>query len=259
MMQEPEALTAANLKAERCAHRFFTRRGGVSTGVYESLNGGVGSNDAPDAVRENRRRMAHAMGVAPERLLIPYQIHSAEALVMRAPWPADERPRCDALVTDVPDLAIGVTGADCGMILLQDATARVIGAAHAGWKGAAGGVLEATIAAMESLGARRSSIRAALGPTIAQASYEVGDDFMRRFIGEDEANERFFRRPAEGARPLFDLPAYIAARLRQAEIGGFEDLALDTYADPARFFSYRRSQHRSEGDYGRLVSAIALA
>ena len=242
----------------RLAHAFFTREGGVSSGIYGSLNGGVGSRDAPEAVAENRRRMAHHLGVEPARLVVPYQVHSAEALVVEAPFPVGERPRVDGLVTRTPGLALGVTGADCGIVLLADPEARVIGAVHAGWKGALTGVLEATVAAMAGLGATPAHITAALGPCIAQASYEVGADFVDRFRAAEATNARFFRPASRDGHALFDLHSYIGARLLHAGIGRFVDLGLDTYADETRFFSYRRTTHRGEPDYGRLVAAIAL-
>jgi YfiH family protein len=258
-MKQPDAqaLSAPSLRVDGVAHGFFTRAGGVSTGVYASLNGGVGSRDAPDAVSENRRRMAFFLGVEPGRLLVPFQIHSAEAQVVTGPFA--ERPRCDGLATATPGLALGVTGADCGMVLFADPQAKVIGAAHAGWKGALDGVLEATLAAMESLGADRAGTCAALGPAIARKSYEVGPEFFERFIALAEAYADFFEPSPNAARFLFDLPGFIAMRLRAAGVGAFEDLGRDTYADPALFFSYRRSVHKAEPDYGRLVSAIALA
>jgi len=251
-------LHAEALAAQGVVHAFFTRAGGVSTGFYESLNGGVGSQDGPACVAENRARMAQAMGVAPSHLLVPYQIHSADVLHVREPWAPDARPRCDGLVTDVPGLALGVTGADCGMILFADAQARVVGACHAGWKGAFTGVLEATLSAMEALGARRDQITAVLGPTIGAASYEVGPEFVARFGEADADYQRFFAPSPREAHAMFDLPGFIAMRLQKAGVGAFEDLRLDTCADPARFFSYRRTTHLREPDYGRLVSAIAL-
>jgi len=254
-----ETLRAATLELPGVAHAFFTRRGGVSEGVYASLNGGVGSRDEPDAVRANRARMAAALAIAPERLAIPYQVHSADALAITAPFRREARPRCDALVTATPGLGLGVTGADCGMILFADAEAQVIGAAHAGWKGALGGVLEATVAAMAALGARVDRISAALGPCIAQPSYEVGPEFVATFEIGDISSYRFFTRSVNAGRSLFDLHGYIADRAARAGIARFEDLGLDTYADEARFFSYRRATHRKEADYGRLVAAIALA
>ena len=252
------ARTSKLLERSGVAHAFFTRNGGVSTGVYASLNGGVGSRDAAEKVAENRRRMADELGVGAGRLLIPYQIHSAEVVTVDRPWEADERPRCDAIVTTERGLAIGVTGADCGMILLQDVDNGVVGAAHAGWRGAIGGVLEATVDRMADCGARRSAIIAALGPTIAAASYEVGDEFRQRFGSDDPESLRFFQSAGAAKCFRFDLPAYIRLRLERARIGAFDDLALDTYARDDLFFSYRRSLHRSEEDYGRLVSAIVL-
>jgi YfiH family protein len=240
------------------AHAFFTRRGGVSQGVYATLNGGVGSSDDPVAVAENRARMARALGVAPENFLVPYQIHSADALAVSAPWPEGERPHCDGLVTATPGLALGVTGADCGVLLFADKSAGVIGAAHSGWKGALTGMVEAVVAAMEALGARRANIAAALGPTIAQQSYEVGPEFFARFEAEDASFAHFFAPSGKPDHFLFDLPGLIEMRAGRARIGTFENLRLDTYADEERFYSYRRKTHRGEPDYGRLVAAIAL-
>jgi len=213
-------------------HAFFTREGGVSGGVYESLNGGLGSNDDPACVAENRRRMAEQMGVASERLLSAHQIHSPDVVVATGPWQGD-KPRADALVTTTEGIAIGVTAADCGPVLFADAAARVIGAAHAGWKGALTGVLESTIDAMEKLGADRSGIVAAIGPLIRQHSYEVGSEFVERFLDADAENGVF------------------------AGVLMIDDIGVDTYSDE-RFYSYRRSVHRKEPDYGRHVHAIAL-
>ncbi len=257
---EETMLQAASLSAlARVRHAFFARDGGVSRGLYASLNGGAGSDDASADVAENRARMAAALGVAPHGLLTAYQIHSPDAVVVDRPWAAQERPRADAMVTRTPGLAVGVTTADCGPVLLADEAAGVVGAAHAGWRGAATGVLEATIAAMERCGARRDRIVAALGPMIRQPNYEVGPEFVARFKADDPANARFFRPSPRPDHGLFDLPAYIAARLRAAGIGPIEDLGHCTYADERRFFSYRRSVHRNERDYGRHISAIALA
>ncbi len=257
-MSLPPHLSAAALRLPGVKHAFFTRRGGVSGGVYASLNGGVGSRDAPEAVAENRARMAAALGLGPERLAVPYQIHSADAVAISDHWAPDARPRCDGVVTATAGLALGVTGADCGMILFADARARVIGAAHAGWKGALTGVIEATVAAMERLGGKRADIAAALGPCIAQESYEVGPEFVAAFAEAGEATGRFFAPSRRAGHSMFDLKAYVAARAARAGVGVFEDLGLDTYADEERFFSYRRTTHRKEPDYGRLVSAIAL-
>ncbi|MDE3177960.1 MAG: polyphenol oxidase family protein [Pseudomonadota bacterium] len=256
-MTGPAPLTAPALDAPGLRHGFFTRAGGVSSGVYASLNGGVGSSDAAEAVAENRARMAACLGLAGERLLVPYQVHSPDVVTVSQPWEAQARPRCDGIVTATPGLALGVTGADCGMILFADARARVIGAAHAGWKGARDGVVEATVAAMVALGAAPARIVAALGPCIAQASYEVGPEFVAGFALDAQA-PRFFVAGAREGRSMFDLHGYIGLRAARAGVGAFVDLGLDTYADEARFFSYRRKTHRGEADYGRLVSAIAL-
>ena len=245
------------LKADGVSHAFFTREGGVSGGVYASLNGGRGSRDNPDHVAENLGRMADMLGVQRENFLLPYLVHSPDCLLVGAPFGA-ERPRCDALVTKTRGLALGVTGADCGILLFSDAQAGVIGAAHAGWKGAFTGVLEATLQKMEEAGASRPSIHVVLGPTIAQASYEVGPEFRARFIEADPKNAWFFAPSARDAHYMFDLPAYIGARLKANGVGRFDNLGLDTYADETRFYSYRRSVHRQEEDYGRLVAAIAL-
>jgi len=251
-------LTAESLRLPGLAHGFFTRLGGVSQGVYASLNAGVGSRDAPEAVTENRTRAAAALGVKPERLTVPYQIHSPDAVAVSEPWAPDARPRCDALVTATPGLALGVTGADCGMILLADQSAGVIGAAHAGWKGTLAGVVEATVAAMERLGARRSDIAAALGPCIGPKSYEVGPELVAAFAAADGNSARHFTSSPKAGHSMFNLNAYIAERAARAGIGRFEDLGLDTYADERRFFSYRRATHRKEQDYGRLMSVIVL-
>jgi YfiH family protein len=240
---------------EGVPHGFLGRRGGVSTGEHGGLNVGLGSADDPAAVAENRRRAVAA--VKPGATLVSlYQIHSAECRVAQ-PWADADRPEADALVSDRPDLLLGILTADCAPVLLADAAAGVVGAAHAGWKGALAGVTDATVAAMERLGARRERIAAAIGPCIARASYEVDDGFLRRFEAADPANERFFSAGRPGHHQ-FDLEAYVAARLAAADIGRVETLGLDTYADPARFFSYRRATHRGEPDYGRQIALIGL-
>ena len=254
MKIEAKALTLTGLR-----HAFFTRAGGVSTGLYSSLNGGVGSQDDGGKVTENRARMATALGVEPRRLLTAYQSHSPNVLIAEAPWTTENRPQADAIVTRMRALAIGVTTADCGPVLLADPRAGVIAAAHAGWRGALTGVVEATVAAMERLGAARGEIRAAIGPMIRQANYEVGPDLVARFRAEDRASSRFFAPAKREGHAMFDLAGYVAARLKRAAIGEVEDLGLCTYADPERFFSYRRTTHRGEADYGRHVNAIALA
>ena len=239
-------------------HAFFTRAGGVSDGIYESLNGGIGSADAPANVAENRARMAAAVGVKPEHFLSVYQIHSPNVVVADAPWPAAERPRADAIVTRTPGLGIGIGTADCGPVLFADAEARVIGAAHAGWRGAFTGVLEATIAEMEKLGAKRERIVAAAGPMISQRNYEVGQDLIDRFLQADKDNARYFAPAERPDHAMFDLPRYVVDRLKRAGVVQVEDLGCCTYADPAQFYSYRRSTHRKEPDYGRHINAIAL-
>jgi len=239
-------------------HAFFTREGGVSGGLYASLNGGVGSDDRPEFVAENRARMAAALAVKPDHLITAYQIHSPDVVVAERPWAEGDRPRADGIVTRVPGLAIGISTADCGPVLLADSEARIIGAAHAGWRGALTGVLERAVATMEKLGAKRARIVAALGPTISQANYEVGQDLVDRFLAADKSNERFFLPAARAGHAQFDLPGYIAARLARAGVNSFEDLRQCTYGDPERFFSYRRATHRAESDYGRHINAIAM-
>ena len=249
---------ATSLALTGIRHGFFTRAGGVSSGLYASLNGGVGSRDDAGKVLENRARMAAALGVEPRRLLTAYQTHSPNVVVAEAPWTTENRPRADAIVTRMRALAIGVTTADCGPVLFAEPRAGVIGAAHAGWRGALTGVIEATIAAMERLGAAQRQIRAAIGPMIRQGNYEVGPDLVERFRADDPASSRFFGPAKRDGHAMFDLAGYIAARLKRAGITEVEDVGLCTYADPEQFFSYRRSTHRAEADYGRHVNAIAL-
>ncbi|MEN3745741.1 peptidoglycan editing factor PgeF [Sphingomonas sp. HF-S3] len=238
------------------AHGFLGRRGGVSTGILSGLNVGTGSSDDPAAIAENRRRATEAV-VPGGQLATVFQIHSAEAVVATRAWPLDARPHADALVTDRPGVALGILTADCAPVLFADREAGVVGAAHAGWKGAIGGVTDSTIALMESLSAQRERIVAAIGPCIARASYEVDEAFLRRFAEMDPENERFFA----AGRPdhyQFDLEAYVAHRLATAGVRRIEALGEDTYAQPDRFFSYRRSTHRSEPDYGRQISVIGI-
>ena len=238
-------------------HAFFTREGGVSDGVYAGLNGGIGSNDDPAHVRENRRRLADQMGVAPEHFLSVHQIHSPDVVVATGPWPSEVRPRADAIVTRTEGIAIGVTTADCGPILFADPAARVIGAAHAGWKGALTGVLESTIEAMVKLGADRGSMVVAIGPLIRQNSYEVGSEFVERFLAADADNAAFFIASTRAGHSMFDLAGFIRMRLERAGVLMIDDIGVDTYSDE-RFYSYRRSVHRKEPDYGRHVHAIVL-
>ena len=240
-------------------HAFFTRRGGGSTGLYDSLNGGMGSADDPAHVAENRARMALTLGLAGEELLACWQVHSADAVLATRLWTRDDAPKADAIVTATPGIGAAVSIADCGPVLFADPEARVVGAAHAGWRGAFGGIIEATVALMEAQGARRSAIRAVIGPLIRQPSYEVGEDFIARFLAADRSFARFFAPADRAGHALFDLPGFIALRLAEARVGHVEDLALDTYADAARFYSFRRTTHRGEADYGRLIAAITLA
>jgi YfiH family protein len=238
------------------AHGFLGRRGGVSTGELAGLNVGFGSNDERSAIDENRRLAIAAIYPRAE-LATVHQVHSAEVVYVDGPWPQDERPRADAMVTDRPNLLLGILTADCAPVLFADAEAGVIGAAHAGWRGALAGVTDSTIAAMEALGGRRERISAAIGPCIGQPSYEVDEGFRTRFLEPDPANERFFA-DATWGKPHFDLAGYVEHRLRSAGIGVAEVLHLDTYADVDRFYSFRRATHRGEADYGRQLSAIAL-
>jgi YfiH family protein len=237
-------------------HGFFTREGGVSTGIYAGLNFGRGSKDDPANAAENRARAMAALDAAPEALATAYQIHSPDALTVTEAW--SEPPRGDALVTDRPGLALGVVTADCAPVLLVDEVARVIGAAHAGWRGALSGVIENTVAAMERLGARRGRITAAVGPCIAQPSYEVGREFYDAFVLDDTAHDRFFA-PGAGEKLRFDLKGFCAARLAASGVTRTDILPHDTYADERLFYSNRRAVHRGEGDYGRLLSAIMLS
>jgi YfiH family protein len=257
---QPSPLTAPSLETFASAgirHGYFTRAGGVSDGIYAGLNTGTGSQDDPDRVAENRRRVASWMGVAPERLLSLHQVHSPDAIIVREPYGLP-RPIADGIVTDKPGLAICASSADCGPILFADPEARVIGAAHAGWKGALTGLLEGTIDAMETLGARRDRIIAALGPSITQANYEVGQEFVDRFVGQDAANAVYFIPSANSGHAMFDLNTYTVDRLRRAGVAAAGALYRCTYAEEDLFYSYRRSTHRKEPDYGRHVASIVL-
>ena len=237
-------------------HGFFGRDGGVSSGVYGSLNAGPGSHDEPMLVAKNRSRIAFALGVETDCLLSPYQFHSAEVTIVDAPFAA-KRPRADGIVTATRGLAIGVVTADCGPLLFADQEAGVIGAAHAGWQGAVGGVIENTIAAMETLGAKRAQIIAVLGPTISQKNYEVAADFEARLLARDSEGAAFFAAGQTPEKRQFDLPGFILMRLERAGVKGF-DTGLCTYASPDAFFSYRRTTHSNEADYGRQMSALCL-
>lgn len=237
-------------------HGYFTRAGGVSSGIYHGLNVGTGSDDDQAMVRENRSRVATWMGVDAEALLTVHQVHSPDVVVAQGPFP-QERPKADAIVTDRPGVAIGAVSADCGPVLFADAQARVIGAAHAGWKGAFTGVLENTIAAMESLGAARERIVAVLGPSIGLENYEVGPEFVARFVEADNGNAGYFMPSRKPGHAMFDLNRYTIDRLRHAGVTA-ESLNRCTYVEEDLFYSYRRSTHRKEADYGRQISAIIL-
>lgn len=240
-------------------HGFFTRQGGVSTGIYASLNCGPGSRDDPAHVAENRARVAEVLGTEPPRLLTASQKHSAVAVAADKPWKNGKAPEADAIVTNKPGLAIGVLTADCAPVLLCDGEAGVVGAAHAGWRGALAGIVEATVKAMAKLGAKPERITAVIGPAISQKAYEVGAEFMQQFLSEAPDSAGFFVTDEGTGEPHFDLPAYVAERLARAGVGTIDDLGLCTYCEESRLFSYRRSQHHGEEDYGRQISAILLA
>lgn len=239
-------------------HGFFTREGGISQGIYRSLNVGLGSNDNRENVIENRKRICLSLGVAPDKLACPYQVHSANVATVTEIWPDGMTPRVDALVTNQPSIALGVSTADCGPILFVDPKAQVVGAAHAGWRGALEGIIESTVLAMEHLGASRFSTVAVLGPTISQNAYEVGAEFVERFLSSSDSNKSFFKSSKKPEHSMFDLASYIKMRLTDANVATVSNLSICTYENEEQFFSYRRTTHRGESDYGRQISAIAL-
>jgi YfiH family protein len=248
-------LAASNLsRISGIAHGFFGRQGGVSDGIFASLNCGPGSGDVPGHVAENRNRVLKALGG--EKLLTLYQVHGRDAVIAGRPW--EQGPQADALAANVPGLALGILTADCAPVLLADSKARVVGAAHAGWKGALAGVTDSVLEKMESLGANRAGISAAVGPCIGQANYEVGPEFIARFADADTDNARFFVPAGKAGRWRFDLEGYVVHRLREAGIANIEPLSACTYARTDDFFSFRRATHRAEKSYGRQVSAIVL-
>jgi polyphenol oxidase len=258
--QDKMRLCAATLAAlDGVSHGFFTRQGGVSGGLYNSLNCGPGSQDDPENVKANRVRVAEILGTSPEQLLSLHQKHSAKVVFAEHPWDRGAVPEADAIVTATPGLGISVLTADCAPVLFCDLEAGVIGAAHAGWQGALSGIVEATVEAMQTLGATPERIQAAIGPAISQDAYEVGSDFVERFLAEDAESGIFFATDESTGEPHFDLAGYVAERLSRAGVGSITDLGLCTYCDETRLFSYRRSQHRGENDYGRQISAILLA
>ena len=240
------------------AHGFFTRHGGVSEGIYASLNCGPGSRDDRAAVTENRRRVAAHLGVSPSHLVTAHQHHSADAIVVTEPWTFEVIPKADALVTATPGIALAALAADCAPVLFADSRARIVAAAHAGWKGALGGVLESAVAAMERLGAKRADIHAVLGPCIGPGAYEVGPEFEQQFLTASAENHRFFKHLDDQARPHFDLPAFVLSLLAALGLKAIENQSRCTYSDDQAFFSYRRTTHRREADYGRQISAIVL-
>lgn len=248
-----EILTSDSLAPHR--HGFFTRKGGASSGVFTGLNCGQGSSDQSEVVRLNRARVAEAMQVEPAHLVNLHQVHSPDVITVSGPF--ETRPKADAMVTATPGLALAVLTADCQPVLFADSKAGVVGAAHAGWRGARAGVLEATVAAMEALGATPARIRAVIGPAISQAHYEVSEDFFEDFLSEDPENARFFANGVAG-KYQFDLPGFGLHRLRAAGVEHAEWTRHCTYADPDRFFSYRRATHAHEADYGRLISVIRV-
>jgi YfiH family protein len=252
-------VTEALTQVSGLAHGFFTRQGGCSEGLFSSLNCGLGSGDDRERVMRNRAIVADALGVDPANLLTVYQEHSPKVITVTSPWLPQAAPRADAMVTREPRLALAALTADCAPIIFADRSGAAIGIAHAGWKGALSGVADATIAAMEVLGARRANIIAVIGPAISAAAYEVGPEFRTRFLSADGDNAQFFTPASREHHSMFDLPAYLAARLRRLNLSGVIDMALCTYTDEVRFFSYRRATHRAETQYGRLISAIAIA
>ncbi len=239
-------------------HGFLTRKGGVSQGIYASLNTGFGSGDDEAAVAENRGRALARLGLGDTPLCTAYQCHSADCVTVTEPWPKQAAPRADAMVTERPGIVLGVLTADCAPVIFADRDAGVIGVAHAGWKGALGGVMEAAVEAMVGLGAARPNIAAAIGPCIGRESYEVGAGFRAAFMAAGQANDGYFNPASRAGHYMFDLAAYAADRLEALGLATVENLGLDTYTDEQRFFSYRRSCHNGEGDYGRLLSLVAL-
>ncbi len=254
----PPMIEAAPLaELEGIRHGFFTREGGVSDGIFGSLNCGLGSSDSAEAVSENRRRAAAALGAAREALTTIHQVHGTNVVPVETGWSHGEAPKADGMVTNRRGIVLGILTADCAPVLFADPQAGVIGACHAGWRGALDGIVETTVAAMERLGADRAAIRAAIGPTIAQDSYQVGPEFRDRFVAEDAENGRFFR-PDDEDRFRFDLPGYIADRLKASKIERVVSVGRDTCAESEILFSYRRSTQKGEPDYGRALSAIVL-
>ena len=251
-------IESEHLKLNGMSHGFFTRGGGHSTGIFSSLNCGLGSGDDPELVKMNRDLVARALRVGDGHVVTAHQVHSADVAEVTSVWPQEGRPKVDGLVSNTKGVAIGVLTADCGPVLFADESAQVIGCCHAGWKGALTGVTDTTVKAMEKLGAKRDNIIAVLGPTISQVAYEVGPEFPKPFLDQSQAHADFFKPSTKEGHSMFDLPAYLRQRMKGLGLKEVHDLALCTYSDEARFYSYRRATHRGETDYGRLISAIAL-
>jgi len=256
-MNTPKPIQSDHLQSETITHGFFTRIGGASTGIYQGLNVGLGSGDDRETVLENRQRVAQTMGVTDDKFMMVYQVHSSDVALADKPWKMEDRPKLDAMVSSTPDIAIGVMTADCGPVLFSDAKNGVVGAAHAGWKGATGGILENTISAMEKIGAERENIVAVLGPTISQKHYEVGPEFVENLLSLNSSNDTYFIPSKNEHHAMFNLPQYIVDRLIAdgVETSWTGDC---TYADEEQFFSYRRKTHRDEADYGRQISVIKV-
>lgn len=250
--------THSALEGGGILHGFFGRQGGISKGIYDNLNCGVGSDDVKDHVHHNRQVLTQTLVGENWPLITPYQVHSPKCLVVTGPWPNGESEQCDALATATPGIVLAVGSADCGPVLFADAQSRVVGAAHSGWKGAIGGVLESTIAQMEALGAKRERIRAVLGPTISQQSYEVGAEFRQTFIQHAARNSAYFADGTKNEHFQFDLPSYIVDRLNACGLANAEWTGQCTYLEETAFFSYRRTTHRQEPDYGRQLAAISI-
>jgi YfiH family protein len=258
MTSEDQIRAMLSGESGRVRYEFFTRTGGVSEGLHQSLNCGTGSTDDIDRVMQNRAQAARRLGAAPDHLVTVHQCHTARVEIVERPWPRREAPTADAMATNRPGLALGILTADCAPVLLFDAEAEVVGAAHAGWRGASAGIVEATVETMERLGARRSQINAVVGPTISQEAYEVGEDFRRQLLNRHPYAERFFAWVENQPRPFFDLPGFIMSQLEKAGVQNRTSVGLCTRNHESMFFSYRRSQERNEPDYGRQISAILV-
>lgn len=256
-MSTPKPIQSEHLKSDATTHGFFTRIGGASTGIYKGLNVGLGSDDEREIVLENRKRVAQTMGVSDDKLMMVYQVHSSDVALADKPWKMEDRPKLDAMVSATPNIAIGVMTADCGPVLFSDAKNGIVGAAHAGWKGATGGILENTISAMEKIGAEREHIVAVLGPTISQKHYEVGPEFVENLITLNTKNDAYLKPSENQHHAMFNLPQYIVDRLTADGVKA-SWTGDCTYADEERFFSYRRKTHRREADYGRQISVIKV-